>query len=357
MQQVLDIYCKASRQQINVDKSSIHFAKGCRQSLRVEIMDILDVHNESLNQKYLGMPTDVGIATIGAFKYLKDRVWSKVQGWMEQCLSAGGKEVLIKSVARAISTFSMSCFRLQRGLCQHIDGLLRNFWWRCENGERKTCWVAWDNIVQPKYMGGLGFRDLELFNLALLAKQAWRVLQDSDSLSARVLKAVYFPDVDFLAAQLGSSPSRIWHSIIDGREVLMQGLIRRIGSGENTNIWSMDWLPVQGLRRPVSSNKSNPLQHVSELIDMSTVSWDKAELHKWFSPSDVEAITKIPLSTRHQEDFWAWHHEKSGVFNVRSAYRMLITNRSLENRTGRSNVRAEEKEWTTLWGIKVPSKI
>jgi hypothetical protein len=107
----------------------------------------------------------------------------------------------------------------------------------------------------------------------------------------------------------------------------------------------------------VSSNKSNPLQLVSELIDMSTVSWDKAELHKWFSPSDVEAITKIPLSTRHQEDFWAWHHEKSGVFNVRSAYRMLITNRSLENRTGRSNVRAEEKEWTTLWGIKVPSKI
>jgi hypothetical protein len=172
-----------------------------------------------------------------------------------------------------------------------------------------------------------------------------------------VLKVVYFPDVDFLAAQLGSSPSRIWRSIIDGREVLMQGLIRRIGSCENTNIWSMDWLPVQGLRRPVSSNKSNPLQLVSELIDMSTVSWDKAELHKWFSPSDVEAITKIPLSTRHQEDFWAWHHEKSGVFNVRSAYRMLITNRSLENRTGRSNVRAEEKEWTTLWGIKVPSKI
>jgi hypothetical protein len=184
-------------------------------------------------------------------------------------------------------------------LCQHIDGLLWNFWWGYENNKRKTCWVAWDNIVQPKYMGGLGFRDLELFNFALLAKQAWRVLQDSDSLSARVLKVVYFPDVDFLAAQLGSSPSRIWRSIIDGREVLMQGLIRRIGSGENTNIWSMDWLPVQGLRRPVSSNKPNPPQLVSELIDMSTVSWDKAELHKWFNPSGVEAITKIPLSTRH----------------------------------------------------------
>jgi hypothetical protein len=37
-------------------------------------MDILEVHNEVLNQKYLGMPTDVGVATIGAFKYLKDSV-------------------------------------------------------------------------------------------------------------------------------------------------------------------------------------------------------------------------------------------------------------------------------------------
>jgi hypothetical protein len=43
------------------------------------------------------MPMDVGIS--GAFKYIKDRIWRRIQGWMEKCLSAGGKEVLIKSVA------------------------------------------------------------------------------------------------------------------------------------------------------------------------------------------------------------------------------------------------------------------
>jgi hypothetical protein len=111
-----------------MEKSSIHFAKGCRQSLREEIKDELNVHNEALSQKYLGMPPDVGVSIHGAFKYLKDKIWEKVQGWMERCLSTAGKDVLIKSVAQVIPTYSMSCFRLPRGLCQHIHGLLRNFW-------------------------------------------------------------------------------------------------------------------------------------------------------------------------------------------------------------------------------------
>ena len=168
---VLQLYCRASGQQINLDKSSIHFAKGCRQVTRAEMKDSLDVHNESLSEKYLGMPSDVGNSTNGAFKYLKDCVWKRVQGWMEQCLSAGGKEVLIKSVAQAIPTYSMSCFKLPRGLCHHINSLLWNFWWGSSEGKRKTCWVTWDEMIKPKYMGGMGFRDIELFNLALLARQ------------------------------------------------------------------------------------------------------------------------------------------------------------------------------------------
>ena len=55
-----------------------------------------------MSDRYLGMPTDVGHSKMGTFKYLSDRVWDKVKGWMGKCLSAGGKEVLIKSVAQAI---------------------------------------------------------------------------------------------------------------------------------------------------------------------------------------------------------------------------------------------------------------
>ncbi|XP_020164172.1 uncharacterized protein [Aegilops tauschii subsp. strangulata] len=116
--QLLEIYARASGQRINKDKCSLFFSKGCPESIRADIKTILQIPNEQLNEKYLGMPSDVGSSKNGAFKYLKDRLWNKIQGWMEKLLSAAGKEVLIKSVAQAIPVYSMSCFKLPRGLCQ-----------------------------------------------------------------------------------------------------------------------------------------------------------------------------------------------------------------------------------------------
>jgi hypothetical protein len=58
--------------------------------------------------------------------------------------------------------------------------------------------------ANPKNMGGLGFRDIKLFNLALLARQGWRLLQNPESPSAKILKARYYPYNDFLQSELGS---------------------------------------------------------------------------------------------------------------------------------------------------------
>lgn len=72
--------------------------------------------------------------------------------------------------------------------------------------------MKWKKFAESKSQGGLGFRDLEVFNKALLAKQVWRLLQNPESLAGQVLKAKYFLSNNILIAKLGSHPPLIWHS-------------------------------------------------------------------------------------------------------------------------------------------------
>lgn len=359
---LLDTYCAASGQRINNEKSSIFFSKGCPPRLRETINNNLQVHNESLSERYLGMPTDVGHSKNGTFKYLRDGVWEKIKGWMAKLLSSAGKEVLIKAVAQAIPVYSMACFRLPRGLCESITSIICQFWWGSKQGKRKAAWVTWDTMTISKHLGGLGFRDMEIFNLALLARQAWRMLTDSTSLNARILKAIYFPDCPLLQAELGAHPSQIWRDVLDGRDVLSLGLIRRIGDGATTHIWQDNWIPRNSSKRPFTAPSPNAPVCVAQLIDGTSATWKEELVRASFTQVDAEAILRIPMCTRRIPDFWAWHEEARGRFTVRSAYRMILRIKhaheaQLDGSGGTSYDVNETSKWTMLWNIQVPSKL
>jgi hypothetical protein len=80
---------------------------------------------------------------------------------------------------------------------------------------------------------------------------------DPNSLGAQTLKAVYFPSFDILEQEMGSTPSQIWCSLCEGRDILKQGLIRRIGDGETIHIWDNNWLPRDFCLRPLCSIRSD----------------------------------------------------------------------------------------------------
>ena len=71
-------------------------------------------------------------------------------------------------------------------------------------------------------------------------------MQNSYSLTAGLLKALYFPNEHFLNAALGNRPSQIWRAILDGQSWREQGLIKRTGNGESTSIWEHNWIPRDG---------------------------------------------------------------------------------------------------------------
>lgn len=101
------------------------------------------------------------------------------------------KDTLVKAVAQAIPAYAMSCFDLTKSLCDEMSRMICRFWWAQQDKERKLHWVSWDDISRRKEKGGLGYKDLHLFNLAMLARQGWRLVQNPDSLCAQILRAKY----------------------------------------------------------------------------------------------------------------------------------------------------------------------
>ncbi|XP_050242110.1 uncharacterized mitochondrial protein AtMg00310-like [Quercus robur] len=207
---------------------------------------------DSRHSKYLGLPSFIGRSKKQVFATLKERVGQKLACWKGKLLSMGGKEILIKAIVQAIPTYTMSCFQLPQSLCEDLEGMMRNFWWGQKQQEFKMCWISWKRMCNSKASGGMGFRNLQAFNLAMLAKQAWRILTNPSSLVARVLKAKYFPIGDVLSAKLGNSPSYSWRSIYNNLKDLKEGTRWRVGNGKRIHIWDDRWMPNPSTYKVIS---------------------------------------------------------------------------------------------------------
>ena len=245
-QSVLDIlrtYEQASGQQINRGKTQLFFSSNTKQPTCSKISDLFGVPAVSQYEKNLGLPSFVGRAKKQSFSYIRERVWSKIKGWKEKLLSQAGHEVLIKPVLQAMPTFTMGCFKLPKSLCKDIESMIRKFWWGYKGEARKIHWVGWNKICLPKSQGGLGFRDIENFNLALLGKQVWRLLYNTNSLLYKVFKAKFFPNCSILDTDVKLSGSFAWQSILKAREIVKSGSIWRIDDGRQVRICGDKWLP------------------------------------------------------------------------------------------------------------------
>ena len=158
-----------------------------------------------------------------------------------------GREVLIKVVIQAIPTYAMGCFKIPLGLCHEIETMIKKFWWGQRGEKRKIHWLKWEELTKSKLEGGMGFRDVAMFNDSLIAKQAWRLLKNPYSLLHKVFKACFFPNCTFMEAKCSSSGSHAWRSILHGREVLLRGCQWRIGNGKVVSIWQDHWLPRKNM--------------------------------------------------------------------------------------------------------------
>jgi hypothetical protein len=301
-------------------KCSIFFSPNVDVEIKAQICEKLNIMMESISDKYLGLPSMVGLDRTDSFLYLLERIIERLKGWKEKLLSLGGKEILLKAIIQSIPVFAMGVFKIPKQLCKEINDAMASFWWGDIDGQKKMHWFAWWRMCIPKKLGGMGFRDLHSFNLAMLAKQSWRLITNPESLCARVLKVKYYSDGNLLKAGPKKGSSFTWQSIVAGLQTFKRGHIWRIGSGARVNIWEDHWIPNSPTRKVLTRRGQIIIRTVDELIDPHTNAWDEELIRENFLAVDAERILRIPLSGHLTEDFVAWHKTKSHIFSVRSAY-------------------------------------
>ncbi|CAM8957099.1 unnamed protein product [Rhodiola kirilowii] len=299
-------YEGVSGQRINYEKSGICFSRNTPADVRLEVCNVLRMPQVSSHSKYLGLPLVIGQRKTESFKCILEKVWKKITDWKNKLLSAAGREVLVKAVLQAIPVYMMSVYQFPKKVISDMTRLIQQFWWRKE-GPKGVSWLSQDTLRKKKCEGGLGFRDLGIFNEAILMKIAWRVAKNPQLLMSKVLTAKYCGSRGILNARMGSSPSHLW-----------RGIMKRLHIFVNCIWWEDDGITC---RWKHTSNGEFSVKSAYEVIK-SSLRWNGASLGE---PSDNRKVcsywknfwsTKVPNKVK----MFAWrlfHNSLPDALNLR----------------------------------------
>ncbi|XP_074376703.1 uncharacterized protein LOC141718222 [Apium graveolens] len=204
-------------------------------------------------------------------------------------------------------------------LSNEIEKMFNGFWWKSgKNGGKGIRWHAWDKMCTAKNKGGLGFRCMYGYNLALLGKHVWNFLKNPESLVARIFKARYFPDKYVLEAQKGSNASFIWSGICAAKDEFYRGFKWVLGDGLNIDIFTDQWLRGKSYYKVDTDHTHNTrIDKVCEFFRPYGKQWDEAKVTQTFHDGDARCILNTRIPQNQIQDRVAWLHTKDGQYSLR----------------------------------------
>ncbi|MBA0669344.1 hypothetical protein Goklo_007316, partial [Gossypium klotzschianum] len=282
---ILDNFSRMSGQSINLEKSMVYFSPNTSASHRLALGSLLKMKVVDKIDSYLGLPIPAAKKRSSIFKSILDRMACRINSYLHG--PEGGD--------RGDPGYDMS-------------GLVGR-------GEKRRGWsiLNWDRMCHPKGMGGLGFRDLRLFNITLLGRQVWRLIHCKDTLCYKVLSAKYFPDGNVFLPKCMDKPCFTWQSIAQAAKILNEGFGWTVGDGKNINIWHDNW-GLEGLSgKSICMDKSMVKEvYVRDLFNESKDGWDRERVLMIYGDFMRDQICNIPIIHNGPNDRRTWFHNPHG---------------------------------------------
>ncbi|XP_057250112.1 uncharacterized protein LOC130591191 [Beta vulgaris subsp. vulgaris] len=344
---ILARFSRLSGEVINYNKSHIMFSPNTPLRFKRFMRSIVGTPSEESLGKYLGCNIEVDGRSSRKFQPLVEKVERKVSSWHHLTLSHAGRVIYINSILYMLSLNILSVFLIPKTTVDKINAIFARFLWANPNSPSPIFWKSRKIIELPKGGGGLGIRNVHLFNKALLTKQAIRIHNSRQSLISQVLLAKYKASPVDIVLRNKKMGRVSWglRGLCKAVQDCRAGFTSQIGDGSNTDIEGDKWIR----EGPVIVKSGINLAHmgirqVKDLLNTQQKTWNSSLIWKCFNSDTAMKIlaTHIPAEDLH--DRFVWSESKSGVPKVKDIYAFYLTDK------GELNITQENRQfWNKLW--------
>ncbi|KAL2929319.1 hypothetical protein RDABS01_034730 [Bienertia sinuspersici] len=285
---------------------------------------------------------DVDGRNSACFKGIHDKVMRCISSWKFSYLAITGRCILINSVLMALAAHIMAVYLLPKKILNKINSTILRFLWRGNKEGKPIYWRSQTLLEQKKHEGGMGLRNIDSLNQALLFRQVWRINKKPDSLVGRILTQKYGGN-PLQAARWNRMPTNTswaFKSMVKCARSMLPGCGKRIGNGQSTRIVEDTWagnLPVKFKRNNPPSHDNAP-KYVKELLRGRT--WDTSKFWYYFNRSDAQRVLSTYIPQHEKEDETIWLPKEDGNYSVKSGY-WFFHSQALK--------REQSNFWKILW--------
>nr|CCA66020.1 hypothetical protein [Beta vulgaris subsp. vulgaris] len=344
---ILARFSRLSGEVINYNKSHIMFSPNTPLKFKRYMRSIVGTPSEESLGKYLGCNIEVDGRSSRKFQPLVEKVERKVSSWQHLTLSHAGRVIFINNILSMLSLNILSVFLIPKSTADKINAIFARFLWANPNSPSPIFWKSRKIIEMPKGGGGLGIRNVHLFNKALLAKQAIRIHNSRQSLISQVLLAKYKAspvDIVLRNRNLGRvswGMRGLCRAVQDCRA----GFTSQIGNGSNTSIVGDKWIREGPVIVKSGVNLAQMgIRQVKDLMNTQQKTWNSSLIWKCFHPDTAMKVLATHIPVEDLSDIFVWSESKSGVPRVKDIYAFYLLDK------GELNTTKENRQfWNKFW--------
>ncbi|XP_074270200.1 uncharacterized protein LOC141593145 [Silene latifolia] len=261
MMKAFALFSRATGLVMNTGKSSL-YCNGVDNLVLRDLEFISGMKRGHVPFTYLGVTVSPKRLSVMGCNSLVDNVVDRIRGLGSRKLSYAGRTILIQCVLCTLHSYWARIFILPKTVISKIKAICSSYLWHGNDSKENHALVSWENACKPIRQGGLGFKNLHLWNVAAVGKYVWWVAQKADHLWVRWVHAIYIKNGNWMDYEPGSGSSWAWRKICQVKHLMKPYLLSITDLKHYTIKAGYQWL------KP----------------DVNLVSWYPWMLNKWLIP-------------------------------------------------------------------------